>query len=141
MEILRERRMPQPFALAYVDCDNFKAINDRFDREVGDNLLISVARTLTQSVRKTDIVARLGSDEFGMLLPETGAEQSSVIVQQLRKKLTERMTDQNWPVSFSFGIAVYTRPPDSVEAAIRLAEALMYRVKQAGKDDALQEVF
>jgi diguanylate cyclase (GGDEF)-like protein len=86
-------------------------------------------------------VARLGGDEFAVLLSRTDAEQSNVIVQQLREKLTERMTSKNWQVSFSFGIAVYTRPPDSVEDAIRQAEALMYRVKQAGKDRALQEVF
>ncbi len=69
IEINRCRRHEYPLTVAYIDCDNFKAINDYFGHQTGDNLLMSVADILQKIIRATDIVARLGGDEFAVLLP------------------------------------------------------------------------
>jgi len=65
---------PQPLTMAYVDLDNFKAVNDTMGHAEGDRVLQQVARKLRTNVRKTDVEARLGGDEFCALLPETGEE-------------------------------------------------------------------
>src|SRR5581483_8933274 len=70
----RVRRYKHPLTLAYMDIDNFKVINDRFGHQIGDVLLVWVAKMINRNLRATDFVARVGGDEFAILLPETGAE-------------------------------------------------------------------
>jgi len=140
LEIERQRRYGRPFTLIYVDCDDFKAINDKSGHKMGDNLLRTVAQTLKASVvRKTDLVARLGGDEFAVLLPET--ETCSVIVKNIEHRLRAAMRKNRWPVTFSAGVVVFKHAPDSVDQAVETADALMYRVKKSGKNAVLQEVF
>jgi GGDEF domain-containing protein len=73
-EILRSSTPNHPFTIAYVDIDNFKAVNDRFGHTTGDTVLRTIAVTMRNHARKTDVIARLGGDEFAFLLPEAGHE-------------------------------------------------------------------
>jgi diguanylate cyclase (GGDEF)-like protein len=73
--------------LAYIDCDDFKRVNDRHGHAAGDQLLVDVAHTLMRSIRKTDVVARIGGDEFALLLPETEARETSRVIDKLRNAL------------------------------------------------------
>jgi diguanylate cyclase (GGDEF)-like protein len=136
-EIRRQRRARHPLAIAYLDCDNFKEVNDRHGHEEGDTLLRNVAHILTANVRRTDTVARLGGDEFAILLVKTdraGAERS---VEKVRQQLLHSMAEHHWPVTFSIGLVVFEQPPASVDEATRLADMAMYSVKHNGKDGLL----
>jgi diguanylate cyclase (GGDEF)-like protein len=126
--------------LAYIDCDNFKAINDCFGHQTGDNLLCSVANTLQKSIRVTDIVARLGGDEFAILLPETGYEQAEVVIRKIQKILLDVMQKNRWPITFSFGVVTFHSPPNTVDEIIKRSDALMYSAKQSGKNMIKHEV-
>jgi len=140
IEINRCRRYEYPLSIAYIDCDNFKAINDYFGHQTGDNLLKAVANTLQKNIRVTDIVARLGGDEFAVLLPDTGYEPSHVVIRKIQKVLLNVMQDNGWPVTFSFGVVTFKSPPGSVDEIIKAADTLMYSAKQEGKNIVKQKV-
>ena len=80
VELTRHRREAAPFAVAYIDCNDFTSVNDRLGHRAGDMLLGVIVDTLTRALRKTDIVARLGGDEFAVLLPKTGMAAAKVYV-------------------------------------------------------------
>jgi diguanylate cyclase (GGDEF)-like protein len=134
MEINRLRRYGHPFTLAYMDADNFKAVNDRLGHSAGDRLLVSVVAVARRSLRSTDVVARLGGDEFAVLMPETDVGQGRAAAGKLRGRLLEEMRRHGWPVTFSVGVLTCTDPPRDVDELIGRADALMYEVKKAGKD-------
>ncbi len=131
----RALRYGHPFAVAYLDLDNFKEVNDRWGHEVGDRVLRAIAEVLTSNLRSTDLPARLGGDEFALLLVETGETEATEALGKLHARLLEAMARGGWPVGCSLG-AVVCRSPGSagVDELIRQADALMYQVKQAGKN-------
>jgi len=133
-ELVRCQRYRHPFTIAYIDCDNFKAINDRLGHQTGDALLGTVASVLQRSVRTSDIVARLGGDEFIIGFVETGIDVALNTVQRMRQSLSDAMHQQHWPVTFSIGVAAFTSPPTSVDVLIQYADQLMYAAKQSGKN-------
>jgi diguanylate cyclase (GGDEF)-like protein len=134
MEIDRSKRYGHPFTFAYLDLDQFKAVNDRYGHATGDRVLGTVTRTIVENLRKTDFVARLGGDEFALLLPETGAEAGRFAVSKIRDALLGGMKKNQWPVSFSIGVMTYIVPPPSVDAMIKEGDDLMYSVKRSGKN-------
>ena len=140
-EIERQRRYQRPFGLAYIDCDNFKTINDRLGHQAGDELLRSIGAVLGAGLRHTDFVARLGGDEFAVLLPETGAQQAQIVMQTLHTALIGAMAERRWVVGFSVGLASFLRIPESADSALRVADNLMYQVKSDGKGKMLQQVY
>ena len=140
-EIERQRRYQRPFGLAYIDCDNFKTINDRLGHQAGDELLRSIGAVLGAGLRHTDFVARLGGDEFAVLLPETGAQQAQIVMQTLHTALIRAMAEHHWAVGFSVGLANFSRIPESADLALRVADSLMYQVKSDGKGKMLQQVY
>lgn len=133
-EIVRSARTGQGVSVAFIDCDNFKTVNDTLGHLEGDNLLTAIARQMGESVRGMDVCARMGGDEFAILLPETTEDAAQLVVDRLRRDLNARMQENNWPVTFSIGVAVYASPPESVDALIHGADTLMYEVKTAAKD-------
>jgi diguanylate cyclase (GGDEF)-like protein len=133
-ELVRCQRYGHPFTIAYLDCDNFKAINDRLGHQTGDALLCSVATILQRSVRTSDIVARLGGDEFIIGLVETSSAAALATVPRMRQRLSDAMKGHHWPVTFSIGVATFTSPPASVDILIQCADQLMYAAKQSGKN-------
>jgi diguanylate cyclase (GGDEF)-like protein len=133
LEVDRAQRYHHPIALAYLDLDDFKAVNDGFGHSAGDTLLQLVARTIRGNVRATDIVARLGGDEFAVLLPEAGVDSAQAILVKLQGVLAEVTHGRSRPVTCSVGVAVFTTPPVSVEEMIRAADELMYVAKRGGK--------
>jgi len=139
-EIDRSRRYGRPFTLAYVDLDNFKAVNDRFGHSAGDNLLRLVTDNIRKNLRTTDIFARVGGDEFVLLLPETGPESARAVLDKLQDKVTSSLQEAKWPVTLSVGAVSYLSPPDSVDAMIVQTDNLLYQVKHGGKNRIRQEV-
>lgn len=133
-EIDRASRYHHPFTVAYMDVDNFKAVNDKLGHSAGDALLSLIADTVSRGVRTTDVVARLGGDEFSLLLPETGEEPAAQVIRKVHKRLTTAMREQGWPVTFSIGVVTFLTPPESVDEMLRTADSMMYFVKGAGKN-------
>ena len=131
-EVARCRRDEVPFAVAYLDLDGFKAVNDRHGHEVGDAVLCIVARTMQRSLRELDMVARLGGDEFALLLPGTDASGARAVLDRLRGELAGLTLPAASRVEFSVGcLAVESEPPD-VDVLIARADRLMYELKTAG---------
>jgi diguanylate cyclase (GGDEF)-like protein len=133
-EIQRMARYGGRFTVAYMDLDNFKAVNDRDGHETGDRVLVLTAEALRKSLRVNDIVARLGGDEFIFLLPETGAREAEAVFRKLRERLAAVMREGNWPVTFSVGAATFEKVPESAGQMVRLVDELMYSAKTSGKD-------
>ena len=135
------RRYRRTLSIAYIDCDNFKTVNDRFGHHIGDNLLRVIAKTMMRKLRSSDLPGRLGGDEFAVMLPETSAESCRMVVEMLQQRLLHEMAENQWPVTFSIGIATFLRMPPSIEEMIRQADKLMYSVKHSSKGAIKQEVF
>ncbi|MEO1765967.1 GGDEF domain-containing protein [Thiobacter aerophilum] len=133
-ELERQRRYGGSLAVIYLDCDNFKQINDRLGHSAGDALLKTVAQEIGRNVRSTDLPARLGGDEYAVLLPQTGGEAALGVAQALHKALDAAMRAHGWDVTFSIGVAACDTPARDVDALIELADRLMYQAKQGGKD-------
>ena len=141
MEISRSRRYQHPFTLAYIDLDNFKAINDRFGHSTGDIVLRTVASALQRHLRDTDTVARLGGDEFAMLLTETGQESAKVVISKIHSSLMEEMQKNGWPVTFSTGVVTYIAVPHTVNNVVKIADELMYSVKSGTKNGIRYSIY
>ncbi|HUO45096.1 MAG TPA: GGDEF domain-containing protein [Burkholderiales bacterium] len=135
------RRYKRSLSIAYIDCDNFKAVNDRFGHHVGDELLRRIAHIMTRKLRASDLPGRLGGDEFAVMLPETSAEACRMVVEMLQQRLLQEMRQHDWPVTFSIGIATFVRIPQTIDDMIRQADKLMYMVKRTDKGAIRQEVF
>lgn len=141
VETERSRRYKRPFTALFIDLDNFKTVNDTKGHEVGDRLLKTVAEILHSRLRTTDICGRLGGDEFAVLLPETGKKSAAIFATELHARLMEAMKKHDWPVTFSIGVATFHTTPESLDELIEKADALMYLVKQGGKNAIRQEVY
>ena len=131
-ESRRSRRLKLPLTLAYVDLDNFKMVNDKYGHNIGDELLRVVGHALRSGVRVSDTVARIGGDEFAILLPDTNQSGAEVLLEGLRGSLLKAMRAKDWPVTFSIGSITFPGGA-SIEEMIRRADALMYEVKKGGK--------
>jgi diguanylate cyclase (GGDEF)-like protein len=138
-EVKRSNRYSLPFTVAYIDLDNFKAVNDQFGHEAGDKLLITVVNTFDSSIRSTDIISRFGGDEFVILLPETSGEAAVMLLNKIHEHLNFVMRQNNWPVSISIGAASYSKAPATADEAIQKADELMYVVKRNGKNSLLHQ--
>jgi diguanylate cyclase (GGDEF)-like protein len=133
-EIERLGRYGRPLTLAYLDLDGFKAVNDGFGHVVGDQVLRVVAECSRARLRKTDIVGRIGGDEFAFLCPETDEEAAQAALAEVMARLGDEMNAGGWPVTFSVGAVTCHESPASAEEVLRMADDLMYSVKLASKD-------
>lgn len=133
-EIERLRRFQRPFSVAYIDLDNFKFVNDTMGHAVGDLLLKKVIEVMKSNTRVIDTVARIGGDEFAVILTDTGQVASCEAIEKLRSLLLSAMQASNWPVTFSIGIVTCEDVPDSMEQIVNFADGLMYSVKKSGKN-------
>jgi diguanylate cyclase (GGDEF)-like protein len=134
------RRRKRPLTVAYIDLDDFKKVNDTYGHHVGDELLCAIAAAVRGSIRSSDLGARMGGDEFVVLLPETGPNEAGVALERLRGRLAEAVAGSPRPVTATIGGVVFRTLPESVEAMVRAADARMYDAKAAGKDRMVLDV-
>ncbi|KNY27138.1 diguanylate cyclase [Pseudobacteroides cellulosolvens] len=139
-EVDKCRRYLRPISVAYIDCDNFKQINDTYGHQTGDELLKVIAATIVDNVRMTDLAARLGGDEFAIMLSETGQEAVKTVIERVRKNLQANVQNKNWPVTFSIGVVIFNNAPETLDEAVKKADELMYKVKKNGKNKVIFEV-
>jgi len=141
VEIERMVRSGELFTMVYFDLDNFKAVNDTFGHQKGDELLRAVADIMIENLRKVDIPARLGGDEFAILLTNTEAEGARIIIGKIKQQLDDLMKKNKWPVTASFGAISFETVPNSVNEMITLTDQLMYTVKNSGKNNIAFDVY
>jgi diguanylate cyclase (GGDEF)-like protein len=136
-ELERSRRFNLPFSLIFIDLDHFKQVNDLHGHLTGSRLLAEIARTIKQSVRGVDSAFRYGGDEFIVLLPQTGKDAGIEATQRLLHALRETrylLTEGlELRVTASFGVASYPDDGKSIEEIIRVADEMMYQVKNSAR--------
>jgi two-component system cell cycle response regulator len=125
------RRHGRPMAVAMVDLDRFKAVNDHHGHQVGDQVLIASARALKEAVRAEDVLGRLGGEEFMALLPDTGPEAAAATAERLRAAVAA--AGGPVPVTASVGWAVVAQGEDA-DGVVRRADEALYAAKAAGRD-------
>jgi len=141
VELDRLARTGRPFTLLYMDLDDFKSINDIAGHEAGDSLLTNFATVLKLQLRGIDIVARMGGDEFIMILPETDDQAAGKVAPRLQSLLREEMQEHHWSMTVSIGALTCLSAPSNVDEMFRLADQLMYRAKKEGKNTICYQVY
>lgn len=127
------QRHPMPFALAMIDLDGFKAVNDRLGHQTGDVVLKRFAEVLKNCCRDVDLVARLGGDEFALLMMDMNADGAHAFDARLRERFIQSHLKAEFGVDFSMGIQLYEQLPEKFEHATHAADQWMYQSKLNGK--------
>lgn len=125
--------------IAYIDLDNFKQVNDEQGHSEGDKVLQVVSKVISSALRTTDIAGRMGGDEFAIVLPETDEAGARTVFGTLRAALLLQTQNHGWSIGYSIGVVSFDAPPESLDAAIKIADSLMYRVKTGGKNSIVFE--
>jgi diguanylate cyclase (GGDEF)-like protein/putative nucleotidyltransferase with HDIG domain len=134
-ELSRALRHERPLALALLDVDHFKSINDSLGHERGDAVLAAVAATLSDVARAEDVLARLGGDEFALLMPDTTEEQALAAVERARSAIAAIELGDGLRVTVSAGICGLEHACDP-DTLVRLADGALYWGKAHGRDAA-----
>ncbi|MGF1754486.1 GGDEF domain-containing protein, partial [Vibrio makurazakiensis] len=123
------------FAVIYLDLDGFKAVNDTYGHDAGDEVLKEVANRLTSQVRTGDLVARLAGDEFVLVIQPTNKELITVLAQRLLSLLTDPIPYRNrqLEVGASLGIHLVESSDRDLDSILKEADEAMYRAKHLGK--------
>jgi diguanylate cyclase (GGDEF)-like protein len=140
-EIEQACRFKRSIAFVLIDLDDFKHINDTFGHSAGDSVLSRVAGIFRESIRTVDILCRYGGEEFAILMPETDAVRSEMIIQRVRKALKEQVLTEGLGsliLTFSAGVASFganeEHIPEDLEILIKRADQALYDAKHAGKN-------
>lgn len=137
LELAHAERDQHMLGVAFIDLDRFKIVNDTLGHAVGDQLLKDVSRRLVNCVRKSDTVARMGGDEFTLLLVDIKHEKDAATIAQKiidKFKLPISLEDQLFEIKTSIGIALFPRDGVDAETLMRHADTAMYRAKEEGNN-------
>ena len=130
-------RSKSPLALAVIDLDNFKKVNDTMGHAMGDAVLQTISKVILENLRTTDSFGRMGGDEFALFFPATDDKGAKIKLDEMLKELQSAMLEKNWPVGFSIGavtIKSSERTMPRYQDALLAADKLMYDVKHGGKN-------
>lgn len=135
--IARAKRTHTRFAVLFVDLDHFKEVNDTKGHDVGDDLLLAVAIRLRQCVRDDDIVARMGGDEFVVLMTEIDLrEDAAILAQKILNEAAHPVSVDNFDLFWQASIGISTYPDDGHDATslLKAADSALYRAKEEGRN-------
>ena len=122
--------------MAFLDFDGLKQVNDVRGHAAGDAALIHLAKSAQAVLRPTDLLSRVGGDEFVLLLPDTDYDEATSVVRRIQGRLAE--SDGDEPASVSAGLVTWRSAPQSIEELFVEADALMYSAKRNGGDHRLE---
>ncbi|UYG00250.1 MULTISPECIES: GGDEF domain-containing protein [unclassified Halomonas] len=132
-ELRRRHRYVRPFSLIMLDIDFFKAINDSHGHDVGDQVLAKLGQLLTQNLRKVDVCARWGGEEFMILAPETSLEQAVQLAEKIRCCVRQTRFPEAGQVTISLGV-VEARLNESQKSVMKRVDDALYIAKEQGRD-------
>jgi len=132
------KRYQRPLSLLLIDLDHFKRVNDNYGHQVGDLVLIKLSQAMTKCLRGTDILGRIGGEEFAIILPETGLDQTAELTERLLDTVrnTTIKVDSTTMLNVTASIGVATVPPLAcdLDAVIKEADEALYKAKAEGRD-------
>ena len=135
-EIANALRRETPLCVALLDLDDFKRINDTHGHATGDEVLVHMVQVIRETLRKLDVIARFGGEEFVVLMPETSPQDAVQIITRVQRELTKRIfmhESQRLLITFSAGVAVY-QPGESQADLLKRTDVALYKAKNAGKN-------
>ena len=137
-ELIRSARYRRPLALALIDLDYFKQINDTYGHPTGDIVLREVGRRLGAAVRRTDLSARIGGDEFALVLVDTNLDGATLKIEEIRSAVATRVIPtrdgSGVDITLSAGVAVFPLDGEDAEALVSAADARLLVAKQRGRN-------
>lgn len=133
-EVARTRRFGRPFCLLMLDIDHFKRVNDTHGHEAGDDVLRRLANTIQAGTRGIDMAARIGGEEFAVLLTETDFEHGMEVAERLRAAVKETEIPAVGRVTVSLGLAEFSAATPDARALFAAADSALYEAKRAGRD-------
>ncbi|WP_025367604.1 GGDEF domain-containing protein [Thioalkalivibrio paradoxus] len=136
-ELLRAQRERTELSVMMIDADNLKETNDRFGHEAGNRLIVGIVDSMSSVLRRSDLIARYGGDEFVVLLPNTGLQAAGDAAERLRRSIERMAIDvEGTPLraTVSVGYAGYPDTAHDLQELIALADQAMYRSKKAGRN-------
>ena len=137
----RLQRSGQTFAVLMIDCDHFKAVNDRWGHSGGDKVLVSLVEICRDRLRDGDAVIRWGGEEFVLLLPNAHGENAVLVAERLRQSVEVATIEYNGntiPVTISIGVATADKADVRAEEVVQRADEAMYRAKHAGRNQVAE---
>jgi diguanylate cyclase (GGDEF)-like protein len=120
-----------------VDIDHFKSVNDRYGHAVGDEAIKAMANACLQGKRKSDIVGRIGGEEFAVLLPETSRSRAKIVAERIRKHIaaqTLKSHDADFQITASIGVAEASVSMSGTDALMAAADKALYQAKVQGRN-------
>ena len=133
----------RPLSVLLMDVDHFKDVNDTMGHAAGDAALWCLCETIRRSMRATDMVGRIGGEEFAVLLPNTGHAAAAALAERVRGAIESsgvRLGEHRIAITVSVGVATLAGRDDGVDTMLSRADALMYRAKQTGRNRVASEV-
>lgn len=134
IELSRVHRSGRPVSLVFLDLDDFKQVNDQDGHEAGDRVLQTVSAAIRSSLRVTDLVGRVGGDEFVVLMADCDGKAAGLAVSRIRVAVATATRKLHRSVTFSIGVGTWTKDPPEIDAMLSCSDGLMYAAKREGKD-------
>ncbi len=137
-EIRRSKRYNHSFAVIMLDIDYFKEVNDTYGHDVGDNILVSIAKLLSENIRETDILGRWGGEEFLIICPHTTDVEAFVLAEKMRKTLESYPFEIVGKKTCSFGISVFDLKDEGYKEVVKRSDEALYKAKKNGRNQVVE---